>query len=117
MADLLKCPFCGGEAKLRSYEDFNKDFSSVYKFYIQCKDCEAQSKPIANVENAVNTWNTRKPMEAVVAELEEMKCYGSGCLGVSCDKCKYNESCLEGEEAFRVALDNAIEVVSNGGKE
>ena len=56
-------------------------------------------------------------VEAVVAELEEMKCYESGCLGVSCDKCKYNESCLEGEEAFKVALDNAIEVVRNGGKE
>ena len=65
----------------------------------------------------VQNQPTAYDVEAVVAELEEMKCHESGCLGVSCGKCKYNESCLEGEEAFRVALDNAIEVVRKGGKE
>ena len=59
MADLKPCPFCGGEAELRHYEDFTKDFSSVYKFYVECNECEAQTKPIANVENAVSAWNTR----------------------------------------------------------
>ena len=29
--------------------------------------------PTANVERATNAWNTRKPMEAVVAELEVEK--------------------------------------------
>lgn len=50
-------------------------------------------------------------VEAKVVELEELKSYESGCLGVSCDKCRYNESCLEGEEAYKVALDKAISIV------
>ena len=76
-------------------------------FAMSCDFC------IFNLEGQPTAYD----VEAVVVELEEMKCYESGCLGVSCDKCKYNESCLEGEEAFKVALDNAIEVVRNGGKE
>ena len=106
MAELKLCPFCGGEAELRHYEDFNKDFSSVYKFYVQCKDCEAQSKPIANVENAVNTWNTRKSMEAVVAELNETG--RKFCENVGCDKdC---ENCEHG-----VLMRTIVEIVR--GKE
>lgn len=60
MSDFRKCPFCGREAELRHYEDFNKDFSSVYKFYIQCNVCEAQSKTTASVEKAKILWNKRK---------------------------------------------------------
>lgn len=56
-------------------------------------------------------------VEAVVAELETMKCYESGCHEIWCASCKYNESCMEGEEAFKVALDDAIKIVRNGGKE
>lgn len=52
--------FFGGEAELRHYEDFNKDFSSVYKFYIQCNVCEAQSKTTSSVEKAKILWNERK---------------------------------------------------------
>lgn len=113
MADLKPCPFCGGEAVTENRHNRWTDWWKV-----KCMDCNASLNERYEYEfEAVAAWNTRKPMEAVVAELEEMKCYESGCLGVSCDKCKYNESCLEGEEAFKVALDNAIEVVRNGGKE
>ena len=67
--------------------------------------------------NVIKEQPTAYNLETVVAELEAMKCYESGCHEIWCASCKYNESCLEGEEAFRVALDNAIEIVRNGGKE
>ncbi|MBR6538092.1 MAG: Lar family restriction alleviation protein [Lachnospiraceae bacterium] len=64
MADLKSCPFCGGEAEI--WED------KVFCTYVpQCKECNAQRGRYINKENAIKAWNTRKPMEAVVAELEK----------------------------------------------
>ena len=64
MADLKPCPFCGGEA----YSDkIGKPL-----FTIRCTniDCYAEISKVS-YEEAINAWNTRKPMEAVVAELEK----------------------------------------------
>lgn len=60
---------------------------------------------------------TAYSVEAVVAELEKLKDNDdeSGCEGVSCVNCKYKESCIEGEEAYKVTLDDAISIVR--GKE
>ena len=91
MADLLKCPFCGGEAKLRHYEDIKKDFVSVYQYYIECTNCKTQSGWKANVEDAESAWNTRKPMETVVAELSETGrkfCENVGC-SKECENCEH----------------------------
>lgn len=92
MADLLKCPFCGGEAEI--WED------KVFVTYVpQCKECNAQRGRYINKENAIKAWNTRKPMEAVVAELEKKMFDSSGAY-----------YCGE-----RDAYKNAIEIVK--GKE
>lgn len=80
MAELLKCPFCGGEARIVTYQ------GSKSIFYIECKDCNAlMGNPrrmisamkgklyFENEAELIEAWNTRKPMEAVVAELEAEK--------------------------------------------
>lgn len=68
MADLLKCPFCGGEAEILKYPRCER------KYVVVCKNnlCNASiGQYSTSKENAVRAWNTRKPMEAVVAELEK----------------------------------------------
>lgn len=109
---LKPCPFCGGEAGLRHYEDFNKDFSSVYKFYVWCKDCEVQSMPTANVERAINAWNTRKPMDDIVEQLKKKReqCFDSS------SKIEETGNIIIADRYFYKAMGlvNAIQIVKGG---
>ena len=55
MTDQLKqCPFCEGEAELRTDgDDLN------YPIWIQCTKCQAGVEPFPNKEFAILEWNTR----------------------------------------------------------
>ena len=77
MAGLRNCPFCGGEANIVTYQ------GSKRIFYIECKGCNAlMGNPrimisgmkgklyFENEAELIEAWNTRKPMEAMVAKLE-----------------------------------------------
>ena len=69
MEDLRKCPFCGGEAETENRHNRYTDWWEV-----KCTDCNASLNERYEYEfEAVEAWNTRKPMEAVVAELENKK--------------------------------------------
>ena len=99
MAELKPCPFCGGEA----YSDkIGKPL-----FTIRCTniDCYAEISKVS-YEEAIEAWNTRKPIEAVVAELEELK--------------DTAQSMWDDDDYFlgkANGIGNAIEIVRNGGKE
>ena len=58
---LKPCPFCGGEAY----------FPTITKTFIECKSCGLETEYTEDTEWLVNTWNTRKPIEDIVKELEE----------------------------------------------
>ena len=62
---LLPCPFCGGEAY----------FPTITKTFIVCKSCGFETEYTEDTEWLVNTWNTRKPIEKAVKELEELQQY------------------------------------------
>ena len=65
MTDKLKpCPFCGGKAI------FTSDFSESYN-YVMCKDCYCRTQVFATKTTPIKIWNTRKPMDKIVEELEE----------------------------------------------
>lgn len=68
MTDLKPCPFCGGEAELFQHYPYmrRRVVSSVC-----CKSCRANSGTWGRKDKAIETWNTRKPMEEMVAELED----------------------------------------------
>lgn len=107
MADLKPCPFCGGEAETENRHNRYTDWWEV-----KCTDCNASLNERYEYEfEAVDAWNTRKPMEAVVAELEA---FLEG--GLQCNECAYmmgNHLCRG--ECEQGAFAKAISIVR--GKE
>lgn len=94
------CPFCGSNSvsvlhKEKRFIGYNGiGFKKIaMQVYCMCNKCHAKGKPIRYIgyvanyayydaehlpiyscgDKAIEAWNTRKPMEAVVAELEEMR--------------------------------------------
>ncbi len=55
MADLKKCPFCGGEAEL--VEQKHREYASTY--YVSCKMCNCKSIERMNVDAILEAWNNR----------------------------------------------------------
>jgi Lar family restriction alleviation protein len=103
---LLPCPFCGGEAELFHDEQF------IHHAFVFCTECEAQTKLYANgnmTEKAIKDWNTRKPMERIVEQLEgeERKA----------NQKRRDAIELHSEEFWRgrqTGLNKAIEIVKGG---
>lgn len=71
---LLPCPFCEGEARLQRWK-------RKYDYYVICKTCGCRT-PLFQYqfdsrekrrESAINTWNTRKPMERVIERLIDLQ--------------------------------------------
>ena len=110
MAELKSCPFCGGEAVTENRHNRWTDWWKV-----KCMGCNASLNERYEYEfEAVAAWNTRKPMEAVVAELMKLRerdkfgmCYKADEV-LSCTMETSCRSCYE--ELVR-------EIVRNGGKE
>ena len=63
---LLPCPFCGGEARVCESEIDNHNM----EYYVACDECDTCSCCAENKNEAVRAWNTRKPMERIVEQLE-----------------------------------------------
>ncbi len=102
---LLPCPFCGGEAfvDIHKFWDENaKDFT-VQTYGVACHQCGAKSWQHSRTEeDAIKQWNTRKPMERIVKQLEAEK------------EATYNR-CIKG--MYDAMFKDFIGIVSKGGKE
>ena len=65
---LKPCPFCGGEAKL---------YSGIGYAVVGCKkeDCQGSAccYKYNSKKEAIEHWNTRKPMERIVERVEEAR--------------------------------------------
>ena len=66
--ELLPCPFCGGEAKIATYDWGH----SVKEYWIYCNPCDCASGRCHSKEGAINAWNTRTPMANILKKLEEL---------------------------------------------
>lgn len=64
--DLMPCPFCGGEAKIATHDWGN----SVKDYWVYCR-CGCELKKFMSKEDAINDWNTRKPMDEGIEKLKE----------------------------------------------
>jgi Lar family restriction alleviation protein len=100
MANLKPCPFCGGEAHKRVEFPCDEDGLEMNLYIVGCENCDIEFSFLWNEEYAIEAWNTRKPMETVVAELEERK--GTYFDGLPCEgtMIKINEaiSIVRGKE-------------------
>ena len=73
MERLKKCPFCGSEAELYSYEVEREIYDSdtlgyvdteyFTKYGVSCTGCNCLMAEYKSEEKAIKAWNTRKPME------------------------------------------------------
>ena len=70
---LLPCPFCGGEAHLTEFIGLDKKMN----YYVECGSVVCGVYPETTLfdtqEEAIEQWNTRKPMERIVEQLEDKK--------------------------------------------
>jgi Lar family restriction alleviation protein len=73
---LLSCPFCGGKAFVDTHKFWDveaKDFT-VKTYGVRCYECQAGTMQYFRTEeDAIKQWNTRKPMERIVEQLESNK--------------------------------------------
>lgn len=121
--ELKPCPFCGGEAKIVKY------CGKKTIVYVECTNCLAYmgnqrimtssnrgKEYFESEEKLINAWNTRKPMDNIVEELEEMirpkqlyfcKYVKGGCKHLDNDA----KDCME------CIVEQAINIVKAGGVE
>lgn len=106
--ELKPCPFCGGEA-----EEALCDWEPA----IRCKSCHATvyREYLKQAEHAeVIMWNTRKPMERIVAQLKD-----EAELSYADFEGYVAEYGLDAEydDDFRYGMRRAIGIVQKGGAE
>lgn len=93
---LLLCPFCGGESARAITKErlfLGQNEFAVKKIdvvgYVKCNKCHARGGTVSAIlykntktyfddiaklkEEAIKLWNTRKPMERILEQLEELK--------------------------------------------
>lgn len=73
--ELEPCPFCGGEATTSHGSNAAGQF-----FFVSCEECGCRTRDFykwfdsENYEiKAVEAWNTRKPIDEIVEQLEELR--------------------------------------------
>lgn len=65
--ELLPCPFCGGEAGIRTTSDFTE-------FWYVCRGCDAESGTGETDLMAAKKWNTRTTDIKSAVEAEREAC-------------------------------------------
>ena len=111
--ELKCCPFCGGKARFRIYD--LKGYRGNYEYIIRCDNCNIQFKEddvyqskIKARQKVIDKWNTRNPIDRIVAELEQ-----------STNNLTYNDSKF-GRMTLdipMVQLETCKEIIRKGGAE
>lgn len=107
MSELKRCPCCGGEAEIRQrYIKYNGVVTIVFE--IKCKRCCMRSMAFFEKEEAIETWNTREPVDDVLERLEDMITFAENMPPV---RDEYSAIPYEKAENFIEAYKDAIEIV------
>ena len=102
--ELKNCPFCGGEAGLKL------GFCQLDN-YVACLKCGSRTVFYNTEESAIKTWNTRKPIDKIVEQLEEKADEANDKWSFP-SKGERDYAYYDGKED---GLREAIEVVKKGG--
>ena len=118
--ELKCCPFCGGEVKAYA-DNYNKvmiscDNCNMYfgiELEIGCKLKDGWKATYYSKEEAVNAWNTRKPIDRIVEQLEKEKEIHTEHYNISLYK-DYPDV-KQRYEQIQLVIDKDIEIVRKGG--
>lgn len=96
---LRNCHCCGGKSRfVVDHEHVNINCETEIYGYVMCNECGLEQRELSTKNEAINAWNTRKPMDDVVERLEE-------CEEYEAEAHNYNAS---------TAFNKAIEIVKGG---
>lgn len=114
---LLPCPFCSNKDVRLQHRG-----RTQYGYYVICKNCGCRT-PLYQYqfdskekrrEDAIKSWNTRKPMERIIEQLEEekqrLKTLKNDCIAL-CD----SEVIAIEEKAYNFAIEIVKGGVDNAG--
>ena len=93
---LLNCPFCDGDAV--TAEMYNIKLKKLFPI-VKCLDCECRTRMTETFEEAITAWNTRKPMERIIEQLENAS---------------FTKN-LGNNMELVILKDRAIEIINEGG--
>lgn len=100
MSELKCCPFCGGEAKYISFTQ-----GLFVQRFVTCTKCGIETKRnYLKKEDAINQWNTRKPLDNIVEKLEERSAWHQ----------KYGDSSGYTFAGYEGAIDIVKQEINNG---
>lgn len=86
VAELLPCPFCGGEASHSTRQDESLWSHNIVDWhYIKCDECDFEFWECEGYEDIVKKWNTRTVSEREKSMREV--------LGWACNVIKYDTEC------------------------
>ena len=113
---LLPCPCCGGEAKIHNVEPHTHILAKFMpdckcESFIECTKCTCAMSGDTE-EEVVNAWNTRKPMERIVEQLEARHQFYENRFA----EMSGTDRDVEDWGSIKSYKD-AIDIVRNGGKE
>ena len=122
MSELKCCPFCGGEAIIEE-EDVRDIHGYVIgkRYALQCDgvpNCSIYPRTCGTVkkEDAINLWNTRKPMDNIVEKLEKREKYLENAMKESHEKgyCFSEAKAMNERVAIRYAINIIKQEINNG---
>ena len=103
---LLPCPFCGGEAELVRQHSGVSD--KIYIVSCKNEECEASLGHFCeSKEMAIESWNTRKPMERIVTKLKEAR--------AECKELQRSTTDAYGYMKMKRGIDCGIDIVKEEG--
>lgn len=114
MSKLLKCPFCGGEARVRDCTREEQTTIVNGEMYKMC-GCEHYCAEMFGYteEEAIEKWNTRTPMDNIVEKLEEekqrLRNFKNDCIALS-----DSEVIAIEEKAYNFAINIVKQEINNG---
>lgn len=107
---LLPCPFCGG-SKLYIWE---RNYFSQKHSTVSCIECHVSQTGdgFKTREEAIKSWNTRKPMQEILERLENESRYSEEAK----EYARVNNPLqFERCDSYLSAIDNAIQIVREVG--
>ena len=114
MGKLLKCPFCGGEARLYGNSKLIGTRLKHYQVAVCINDdCGCRTSPCETVEDAICRWNTRTHMANIVEKLEEKTEFLKDCTKYGNESAEQQEKSYSTMMMYEVAdlVDDLIDIV------